>query len=459
MVYTRPGLNDDRRRRLLADERTGWAARPASVATSAAEAGTEGDPSPSEAAPPPPRAKRPGESPLIARQPRVTDLVPQSLLVLALGLLGGLAVVAGLVALYAWMPELARYSTDGRIAAFDLDGEGGLAVWFSSATLALASAVAWLIYSIRKQRPDDYHGHYRIWLAASACWLLMSLDEGGSLHEGFKEMMAHLTGQRLLGDGSIWWVAPYLLLLGVVGVRLVMDMRPARLSIAAFLLAGASYAAAVIVQLELVMPEQGARAVMVEEACEMVGNLLLLWAMLLHARYVVLEAEGQLPARAPRGAEQTTRRATIRKAALTDGAPAAEPARAASTAPTATAPAAESKPAAATAPAEAKRSWFGLFGGQKAKPAADAKRGAAAATSRETKAAAGSNKPEAERRVDRAESPLAARASRIEAQRDAEDYDDADDADERRQQRLSKAQRKALRRQRDHRARDEYDDA
>ena len=108
------------------------------------------------------------------------------------------------------------------------------------------------------------------------------------------------SGTRLLGDGSIWWVAPYFFLLGAVGSRLVVDMRECRLSTAAFLAAGGCYVFAVVTQLGWVLPESGARGVMLEEGSEMVGNLLLLLAMGLHARYVILDAEGLLPRRKPR---------------------------------------------------------------------------------------------------------------------------------------------------------------
>ena len=158
-------------------------------------------------------------------QPRLTDLVPLRLPVWLLILAVGLAIVAGLEALYAWMPRLAHLTTDGSVAAFDLDAEGSLAVWFSSMTLALAALAAVMVYSVRRFKTDDYYGHYRIWLWAAACWLLLSIDETASLHEGFKEMMACVTGTRLHGDGSIWWVIAYGFLLAAVGTRLLIDMR------------------------------------------------------------------------------------------------------------------------------------------------------------------------------------------------------------------------------------------
>lgn len=233
-------------------------------------------------------------------QSRLTDLVPRRLAVFFCLLLVGLAVIAGLEGLYFWMPRIAASATDGRVAAFDLDGEGSLAVWFSSMTLALAGLTAILVYTIRRFRTDDYPGRYRVWLWAAACWFVLSIDETSSLHEGFKEMMTLVTGTRVLGDGSIWWVTVYFFLLGAVGTRLLVDMRECLLSSAAFVATALCYVVAVVAQLQWILPEMGARGVMVEEGAEMVGNLMLLLAMGLHARHVILDAEGLLPERRER---------------------------------------------------------------------------------------------------------------------------------------------------------------
>ena len=165
-------------------------------------------------------------------QVRLTDLVPQSLTKIFALFIVGIGVVVALEMLYAWMPALAPMTTDGRVAAFDLDGEGSLAVWFSSTTFLLAACAAVIVYTVRRHKTDDYNGHYRVWLWAAMCWLVLSIDETSSLHEGFKEMMTQVTGTRLMGDGSMWWVIAYFFLLGAVGTRLVVDMRSCRLSTA-----------------------------------------------------------------------------------------------------------------------------------------------------------------------------------------------------------------------------------
>ena len=294
---------DDRRRRVLSDE-AHTAAPPDAAA-----------PAPGEQCIPRRTLTRFGDSALMDAQPRLIDIVPRKIGTLVLWFLAGVTVVAGLEALYAWMPEMAKRTTDGRIEAFDLDGEGSLAVWFSSFTLAAAAVMAVMVYFVRRQRVDDYHGRYRLWLWAAACWLAMSLDETASLHEGFKEMMSHLTGWRLFGDGSIWWVMAYGGVLGVIGVRLLLEVRDNRAAVTFLSLTALAYGVAVIAQLGWVMPESGARGVMLEEGCEMVGNLLLLLAMTLQARWVIMDAEGLIPAKAPKPKKERKAKARPAEAA------------------------------------------------------------------------------------------------------------------------------------------------
>jgi len=236
-----------------------------------------------------------GDAAFMDQIPRLTDLIPRSLWPYGLLLLLGIGIIGGLEWLYgAVMPRLAPWTTDGTVEAFDLDGEGTLAVWFSSTTLLLASGVSGIVYLVRRYRRDDYQGRYRIWLWAAGCWLLMSLDETASLHEGFKKMMTLLTGQSLGGDGSLWWAIPYFFLLGGVGIRLLVDMRECLLSAGTFLAVAICYATAVAAQLEWILPQSGSMGIMLEEGAEMLGDWLLLLAMTLYARHVILDAEGRL---------------------------------------------------------------------------------------------------------------------------------------------------------------------
>ena len=283
--FRRSGQRNDRRRRFFSDGNSGRR-------SGAAQHPAFRDPIDR-------RSDNYGDAEFMDEQLRLTDLVPRRLITFGLIMLAGFAIIGGLEALYSWMPQLAANTTDSSIAAFDLDAEGSLATWYSSLLLLLAACAAVLVYMVRRHKMDDYQGNYRVWLWAAMCWVLMSIDESSSLHEGFKEMMAYATGSRVIegSDGSIWWVVPYFFLLGAVGSRLLADMRECKLSTAAFLTTAVCYAVAVVTQLGWIMPESGARGVMLEEGLEMTGNLMLLTAMALHARYVILDAEGLLPRR------------------------------------------------------------------------------------------------------------------------------------------------------------------
>ena len=111
--------------------------------------------------------------------------------------------------------------------------------------------------------------------------------------------MIHVTGTPLVGDGWIWWLLPYFFLVGAVGSRLAVDMWPARLSLSAFAAAAVCCAVGVMNRAGWLC-DDATRQVMVEAGAKMTGVVLLLLAMTLHARYVLMDAEGLLPRREPK---------------------------------------------------------------------------------------------------------------------------------------------------------------
>jgi len=212
---------------------------------------------------------------------RLVDLIPRDNRFYIGILVTGVAVIAVLEACFAAMPLLVPHTTDGAVAAFDLDGEGSLAVWVSSFTLAAAAGsclVVWVLSSC-------YQRTRRIWLWAAACWLFLSIDECSSLHEGFKEMMTLATGERLSHDGSMWWAIPYSIVLGTTGLRLLAAMRNCLSACGLLIAVAVLYAAAVLGELGWITAKD-TFGVMLEEGCEMLGNLCLLTSTLLYARYV-----------------------------------------------------------------------------------------------------------------------------------------------------------------------------
>jgi hypothetical protein len=230
-------------------------------------------------------------------QRRLIDLIPRRLPSVGAALLAGVSAIAALIGLHYWAVTAAAQFPKGALTMLDLSAAGSLGQWFSSLLLLAATGVALVVYSIRRQRNDDYHGHYRVWLWAALCWFLFSADVATGLNRTLQLVLVRLTGTPLWKNGVLWWIIPYAVIFASLGSRLVVDMWPSRLSIMAFTSASAAYAAALVASLGYLPESLAGQAVMYHAGAIMLGHLLLFLAMLLQARYVVLDFEGKLPNR------------------------------------------------------------------------------------------------------------------------------------------------------------------
>jgi hypothetical protein len=300
---------DDRRRRLLAEEYTADGSQP----TVAASAWT-----PRIGEPPVHKSENYGDAEFMDQQRRLIDLIPQRRLTIALAYAVGLVAIAGLEALYSWIPDLLPQTAGIQVATFNLNASGSLASWLSSLLLLAAGLVAVEVYSIRRHKVDDYHGHYRVWLWAASCWFLMATDASATLHEGFKDILVAATGTRVIGDGSIWWIAPSVFLLGAVGSRLLVDMWSNRPSSVALIVALACYITAYVVSFGGMPPDWAIDRVLLGQGAKLGGHLTLLLAMVLHLHYVILDTQGLVPRRVAKADKNDKDQESKPKLAVTD---------------------------------------------------------------------------------------------------------------------------------------------
>jgi hypothetical protein len=285
----RGGHRDDRRRRLLAEDLTANASLPAQAASA---------PPPRNGQPPAHRSGNYGDAEFLQTQRRLTDLIPRRVISYILFLKVGLAAIAGLLVLYLWIPDLLR--SQYRPAMVDLGKCGSLGNWFASLLLLAAAMLALIVYSVRRHKVDDYRGRYHVWLWAAAWWFTMATGLAANVHLALQQLMIALTGARITGDGSIWWIAPAVLFGGTTCIRLLIDMRASRLSSAALILAGAAYLTAIVVALHGIKLQSEVYEFLLQQGALLAGPLLAAMSMGLHARYVVLDAEGALPKRSPK---------------------------------------------------------------------------------------------------------------------------------------------------------------
>jgi hypothetical protein len=306
-------LRDDRRRRVLTEEvrQAAGVSLPRPVARPAAAAGVADD-----AAPPKPKHYAPAAR--RDRQPRLVDLLPSRILTLAGWWLSGLVVIVGLEVAYLWQPALARLTSASQAAVIDLAGHDGLANWFSALLLGTTGLAAVLVYTLRRHRVDDYHGRYRVWLWAAALFCLLSIQQTTALAALGETLTAGLLARWGLADPTRVWQIFLLSLLGLFGLRMLVEMRRS-------LAAGAAWSAAALCavlawclwQSQLSLGSETLN-VMAAAGSQLLAHLLALTAIGLFARHVMLDAEGLIPVVRRRKLESSGRRSDRSTAAPGD---------------------------------------------------------------------------------------------------------------------------------------------
>jgi hypothetical protein len=281
----RGGRRDDRRRRLLAEDRSVNLDQPGE--------------NPSGNRPVTHQSENYGDAEFLQTQLRLTDMVPRRIVLLVLLPIAGAAAIAGLTMLYVAAPGI-FHSPNRWPETAVLGGPGSLSAWFASLLLLMATFYAVVNYTVRRHRTDDYRGRYRAWLWAAFCCFLLATDVAAGLHRGLQEALVVVTGRRIVGDGTIWWLGPAVILMGFVGTRLLIDMWYCRLASAAIVLSAIAYLAALAPFFQVVHLSSEVSDRVLFNDLLLAGHLLLAYSMVLHARFVLMDAEGLLPRPAAR---------------------------------------------------------------------------------------------------------------------------------------------------------------
>ena len=309
MAFRRTGHGDERRRRVLLDEMRGTNS-----------AGSDGGPEAAvtRRASAAIRSGKYSTAALASHQPPVTCLIPKRMWTLAVMFLGGASAIAGLESLYGNVYANAHDALLGPLVALDAAARGSLMSWLSSLFLDMAAIGSIMVYSLRRHRLDDYRGRYRIWLCAGALCVLGSIDVVTGLHVALASQLTELSGTPLYGDGRVWWIAVAAVLVGTTFLRFSVEMRTCPSAVACLLLAGAGYVTGALIELDLLFPDGGAFALMVQSSCLMFAHLFVVLAIASYCRRVYHQAQGELPERRKRrskeGDDTTTAQAAAKNA-------------------------------------------------------------------------------------------------------------------------------------------------
>ncbi|HEY1784556.1 MAG TPA: hypothetical protein VGG30_03375 [Pirellulales bacterium] len=251
-------------------------------------------------------------------QPRLTDLIPTRYRVLAAWYTAGVVVIGLLEALYSRFDWLAEQVAPAVPRALDLAERGSFAAWFSSACLSVTALTSVLVFSLRRHRVDDYRGRYRIWIWAALAWMALAVNQTAPWDELMRAVVLRAGSRIGLNHDWLW---PLLCASTAMAcaARLTIEMRRSALSLALLWTGGLAWLAAVLCPVLAIGAHEPASQTMLVAGLTLTGQWTILWAHMVYARHVLLDAHGLIAPRSvvtrPRLAKRTRKVATSRTAA------------------------------------------------------------------------------------------------------------------------------------------------
>lgn len=278
MEFRRTGSSDDRRRRVLRDDIT---------ATGEEGEGKKETSSRRES------HRRYNDGAATARQPRITDFIPQRAFSLVVPALLLLTAIAAIQAAYT-TAEVRGWLKDARFAPFNPLERGSLAKWFASMLLVTGAVLSWIIYRVRMHRVDDFRGGYRIWLVAAAALFWAGMDVGTGLNAALSASIESLTGKPLLGAAHGWWLVIYTLVFGALAVRMLIEVRQCRPAVLCLVNAAFWLGCGTLILTRLVLVNDPLNHHVAQSTFFLLGHGSIALAVLCYSRHVFLDAQGLL---------------------------------------------------------------------------------------------------------------------------------------------------------------------
>ncbi|MGL6226520.1 MAG: hypothetical protein ACRC10_07830 [Thermoguttaceae bacterium] len=220
------------------------------------------------------------------------DLVPKKLFpyfLLFVLCSGGIAM---LEYLHYIMPVCARFLGVSEIAAFDFRAGGNLSEWFSANLWTLSSIVCLLAFFMGRSQGKNHNYSSDIWIWGAFACLYLSVDSVCRIRDLISDIGVRLSGTPLYGEGQIWWISLYTVVFGMIGSRLLVEMRHYLPSCNAFFVGSICHILYVCMDLKLFsLPQSAEYDLMSQSGLQMTGNMFLFFSFALYVRHLAREAK------------------------------------------------------------------------------------------------------------------------------------------------------------------------
>ena len=232
------------------------------------------------------------ERALFAINAPIVRYLPFRLYALLLWFLAGLLPVLGLMLLDQRKQRLADWLGADALRIFRLDGVGNLASWISSLVFVAAAVIILGIYSVRRNRRDDYRARFTVWQWALGAALIACFDVAVDAHSAFQTACERFVGEATWGAGSAWWVTGWATVGLLTVVRLGREIATSRYAIVSGCAAVACYFWCGLVQLDVGGAGGNEWTRGSQMPLVLLGHHFILFTLVCHARDVIREAMG-----------------------------------------------------------------------------------------------------------------------------------------------------------------------
>ena len=270
MQLRRNGLRDERRRRVMMEDRTEGDSGKSSSDSSEDLAAH--------------KVRSYSLDSLNEKRIRVTDFIPLRTRPVIGVYLIAITIVASLLFLHDGASRFLPFA--------DLSSASSLGSWFASMTLFGCAFLSVMIYRIRRHRLDDYRGRYRVWIGVPVLLALLSLDIVADFRSAISQAIVNSGQQQFANHADGWWIVIWAAVLGLTGIRLAFEIRHSKAALALQVISGVCLATFAVAQLDKITWPAQVVPELAQYGALLAGLGCFALSMVHYARYVWLDAQG-----------------------------------------------------------------------------------------------------------------------------------------------------------------------